>query len=263
MKAILKALLVFLFAGQAVTACAWGTTGHRVIAEIAEQHLTRKTKRNIAKIIGQQKLAYWSNWADFIKSDPSPEMQRTSPWHFVNTPADLSYDAFVDVLQESPENNLYKAYLALREEVKRKDAPLAEQQKQLYFILHLLADAHQPMHVGREEDKGGNLLAVTYFGRNTNIHRVWDSELIDGEKYSYTEYARVLDVRPDNYRQFTRTSLEEWLYETHQVANTIYADVAEHTTLSYGYMYKFKDTLESCLLKAGLRLAKELNELYG
>lgn len=61
--------VAFLVLGQIEKASAWGMTGHRIISEIAERHLTKKTKKNIQKIIGNQKIAYWSNWADFIKSD--------------------------------------------------------------------------------------------------------------------------------------------------------------------------------------------------
>ncbi|VTQ02562.1 S1/P1 Nuclease [Sphingobacterium daejeonense] len=74
-----------------------------------------------------------------------------------------------------------------------KDLSLEERQRALYFMVHLLGDAHQPMHVSRAEDLGGNKISVTFFGRGSNIHRVWDSDLVDNEKWSYTEYARVLD----------------------------------------------------------------------
>lgn len=241
----------------------WGTTGHRVISEIAERHLSKKAKKNIKAIIGNQKMAYWSNWADFIKSDPAPDLLQTHSWHYVNVPGNLSYEDFIDTLVQSSDQNLYKAYLRLRREAKGGKATLEEKRKQLYFILHLFADAHQPMHIGRKEDLGGNLVSVTYFGRKTNIHAVWDSALIDGEQYSYTEYADVLDIAPADYRRYSSGTFQDWMYEAYQLTNLIYADVAHNTSLSYGYMYKFKDALESCLLKAGLRLAKELNDIYG
>ncbi|MEG0187298.1 MAG: S1/P1 nuclease, partial [Algoriella sp.] len=52
-------------------ALAWGLTGHRVVSEIADQNISNKTKKEISKIIGKQRLAYWANWPDFIKSDDS------------------------------------------------------------------------------------------------------------------------------------------------------------------------------------------------
>ena len=67
MKKLTITVLVLIGLGHS-EANAWGLTGHRVVAEIAEQHLTRKTKRKLNKIIGTQKLAYWANWSDFILS---------------------------------------------------------------------------------------------------------------------------------------------------------------------------------------------------
>lgn len=263
MNHLFKSVIVLLLVSTTNTVFGWGMTGHRVISEIAEAHLTKKAKKNIYQLIGNQKLAYWSNWADFIKSDPNPALQKTGSWHFVNTNGNLSYIDFINELDQSPENNLYKAYNALRTDAKSRTGDLASRQQQLYFIIHLLADAHQPMHVSRKEDLGGNLIDITFFGRKGNIHRVWDSDLVDNEKYSYTEYARVLDFDKNNYAKYTQSSLEEWLFESHQLANQIYDDVAKDTNLSYTYIFQYKYKMEACLLKAGLRLAKELNDIYG
>lgn len=264
MKNLLKLALVGLLFLQHNWASAWGMTGHRVIAEIAENHLNKRAKKNIQKIIGNQKLAYWSNWADFIKSDPDPALNETGASHFINTEANLSYDAFNAALQTSPENNLYKSYQRIKKEAMQKRSDLKTQQQNLYFIIHLLGDAHQPMHVSRAEDLGGNKIDVEFFGRKANIHRVWDSDLVDNEKYSYTEYARVLDIYDAaHYRQYIDSSFEQWLFESHELANVIYDDVAKNTNLRYEYIYQFKYRMEACLLKAGIRLAKELNEIYG
>lgn len=130
-------------------------------------------------------------------------------------------------------------------------------------MIHLLGDAHQPMHVSRAEDLGGNKIAVTFFGKGSNIHRVWDSDLVDNEKWSYTEYARVLDYEKYFFKQYTQSTFEDWLYESHELANLIYDDVAKDNKLSYDYIFRFKDPMEKALLKAGLRLAKELNEVFG
>ena len=107
------------------------------------------------------------------------------------------------------------------------------------------------MHLGREEDLGGNRIAVTFFKRKTNIHRVWDSDLIDNEKYSYTEYARVLDYDRRFYKQFTQTELEQWLYESHQLANLIYDDIAQDNQLSYDYIFNFKYPMKNACSKQG------------
>lgn len=249
---------------QVHVAGAWGMTGHRTIAEIAERHLTKRAKKNIKKLIGNQKLAYWSNWADFIKSDPDPALNSTGAWHFINTAGNLSFEDFNAALLNSPEENLYKSYLRVKSSaIHSKDLLLTEKQMNLYYIIHLFADAHQPMHVSRAEDLGGNKIEVTFFGRKSNIHRVWDSDLVDNEKYSFMEYADVLDIHDKAFYKNYNVSFEKSLYESHQLANRIYAQVENDTNLSYKYIYQYKYIMEEALLKAGIRLANELNEIYG
>ncbi|SEG66553.1 S1/P1 nuclease [Sphingobacterium lactis] len=263
MKIVGRVMLFFMLLSFSQQAFAWGMTGHRVISEIAEKHLSRKAKRNIERLIGHQKIAYWSNWADFIKSSPDTLLLKTGSWHFLNTLGNLTHAQFLVELQNSPEQNLYKAYKRVRQDVVNKELTLEQRQQAFYFMVHLLGDAHQPMHVSRAEDLGGNRIPVTFFGREGNIHRIWDSDLVDNEKYSYSEYARVLDYEKYFYKQYTNSTFEDWLYESHQLANIIYDDVAKNNKLSYDYIFRFKEPMENALLKAGLRLAKELNEVFG
>ncbi|MBE8721064.1 S1/P1 nuclease [Sphingobacterium pedocola] len=262
---MLLALVVFISIFSIRAAQAWGITGHRVIAEIAERHLTKRAKKNIQHIIGNQKLAYWSNWADFIKSDPDAKLNQTGSWHFVNTNANLTFQQFSYELLQSSENNLYKAYLRIKDQAKNgADRSLLENQYDLYFIIHLFADAHQPMHVSREADLGGNKVEVMFFGRKTNIHRVWDSDLVDNEKYSFTEYAQVLDIHDINfYKKYRDCTFEEMLFQSHELANKVYKDAENNANLNYNYVYDYKYIMEECLLKAGIRLATQLNEIYG
>jgi hypothetical protein len=262
MKQTIKLVFVIIFLGINSHVWAWGLTGHRIVSEIAERHLTKKAKRNIQKIIGRQHLAYWANWPDFVKSDHA--FDETSPYHYINTAGNLGQDDFRMALQNSPENNIYKQLIRLTEDLKNRSNSLTEQQQNLYFLIHLIGDAHQPMHVGRPEDLGGNKISVTWFGKSDNLHRVWDSSLVDYEKYSYTEYANVLDIHDKGYNAALVTGdYATWLYDTHIVANKIYADAANDSNLSYRYIYDNKYVVEEALLKGGLRLAKMLNEIFG
>lgn len=240
---------------------AWGTTGHRVVAEIAEQQLNRKAKKNIQKLIGNQKLAYWSNWPDFIKSDP--QYKYADSWHYVNIPGNLDRTAFDKELNNSSDENLYKRSLLLIESLKDPKTSVEEKRKNLYFLIHIIGDAHQPLHIGRLEDLGGNKITVEWFRGKTNLHTLWDSKLVDFEKYSYTEYSNVLNIHPkkSNAEQ-TNGSLLDWLFETYQITNEIYKTEPE-ASLSYRYHYENKDYLEQQLLKGGLRLGKILNEIFG
>ena len=127
-----------------------------------------------------------------------------------------------------------------------------------------MGDAHQPLHVGRDEDQGGNKISVTWFGKPSNLHIVWDELLVDFQQWSYTEYATVLDVADKaTIAQLQSGSLEDWLYESHVVSDRIYDNIKPDSKLSYRYNYLFVQDLNDQLLKGGLRLARILNELLG
>ncbi len=258
-----KFILLVIFLILSVEAFAWGTTGHRVVAEIAENHLSCKAKRQIKKIIGDQKLAYWANYPDFLKSNPDWKM--ADPWHYINFPEGLNRVDFDKELESSSNENLYKRTLIIIEELKNhKNNSIEKNQENLYFLLHLIGDAHQPLHIGREEDLGGNKIQLEWFRDATNLHSLWDSKLIDFQQYSYTEYAEVLDFHDKKFNKtLTDGNLNNWLYDSYQKAEHIYANAKSDDKLSFKYNYDNVATLEEQLLKGGLRLAKVLNQVFG
>lgn len=259
-----KLLIAFTLFMQMITTevMAWGTTGHRVVAEIAERNLTKKAKKNLRKVLGYQSLAYYANYPDFVKSDP--RFKDNDSWHYINLTANLSEEACFEQLEQSTDKNLYKRALVLIEELKNSQEPIEAQQEKLFYIIHILGDAHQPLHVGRPEDLGGNKVKVEWFGQPTNIHAVWDGKLVDYEKYSYTEYATVLNIlSKKEIKNLQNGNLKHWLYESHVLANEIYQDAETRDDLRYEYHYKYKQMIENQMLKAGLRLAKILNNIYG
>ncbi len=254
--AVLLALLCFNFGYS------WGTTGHRVVAEIAENHLTPKAKRHLKKIIGDQKLAYWSNWPDFIKADTTGVWKETQQWHYINVDPQPNFQKFREELLAQAGPNIYTQIKVLSEQIKDKKTSARDREIALRFVIHLMGDLAQPLHLGRFEDLGGNKIKVKFFGDNTNLHSLWDSKLVDFQKYSYTEFARVLDVKSkEEVKQIQSGTLEDWLYDSHQQANRIYRESQEGASYAYEYNYKFEPLLERQLLYGGLRLAKVLNDI--
>ena len=243
---------------------AWGVTGHRVIAEIAENHLSRKSKREIKKLLGKEKMVYWANWADAIKSDSTDTWKGTSQWHYINVEPQPDFKAFEEKVKEQTHPNVYNQILVLSKTLKNKNLPKEERKTALKFLIHLMGDMAQPLHTGRAEDLGGNKIEITYFGSKTNLHSLWDSKLIDSQKYSYTEYAEILDTKSEEeIKRIQSGTLMDWLYDSHKAANKIYAATPHGERVSYAYQYKFNDVLEGQLLNGGLRLAKLLNDIFG
>lgn len=243
-------------------ALAWGLTGHRVVSEIAEQNISHKTRKALDKIIGQQKLAYWANWPDFIKSDSS--WKHADTFHYVNIPGGMTRAQFDVALNETPEENMYKKGMFLMNELKNnKNLTVEEKQHNLYFLIHIMGDAHQPLHVGRPDDLGGNKIKVEWFRDKVNIHTVWDSKLVDYENYSYTEYSNLLNIAPKSQRKVMQEgNFADWIYGSYTIANTVYANVKMDDKLGYRYHFDNKFIVEDQMLKGGLRLAKVLDDIF-
>ncbi len=260
-KQFYKSIILLMFIIAPSISFGWGTTGHRVIGEIAQRHLSKKAKKELQKLIGMESLAMWANWADFIKSDTTHTWDHASKWHYVNLPGNLSKENFLTQLQKLSGENLYTQIKALTLELKDQSLPVEKRQIALRFLIHFIGDLHQPLHVGREADQGGNKIKVTWFDKETNLHSLWDNAIVEFQQYSYSEYANNLDIaNATDIQTWQNSSLEEWFYDSYVLANKVYASVPADGKLSYKYNYIFQNDLNQQLLKGGIRLAKILNE---
>lgn len=235
----------------------WSKTGHRVIGDVAQHHLTTKAKKAIAKLLQGQSLASVSNFADEIKADRS--FDKFSPWHYVNYPTDKKYTE----VAPSAEGDLMIGIQKCIDVIKAETS--AEEDKAFYLkmLVHLVGDLHQPMHVGRLEDKGGNDIQLQWFGKGTNLHRLWDTNMVEDHGMSYTELAASLPSLSKKQKlAMQQGDMFQWMEESRNIANELYASVEVGEKLGYQYGYANWSTVEVQLQKGGLRLAKVLNELF-
>lgn len=242
---------------------AWGVTGHRVVAEIASRHLTPQARKAVMALLGPQSMAMVANWPDFIKSDTTHQYDGTSSWHYLDFPANSTRPQFDDYLREHTGENLYTETQAMIQKLKDPATSKADKVFALTFLIHLIGDMHQPLHVGRDEDQGGNKIQVMWFDKPTNLHRVWDEHLIEFQQLSYTEYTQALDTASAaEVRKLQRGSIPDWMFESNQLADKVYALTSPNDKLSFRYNYWFVGDLNQQLLKGGLRLATLLNGIY-
>ena len=235
----------------------WSKTGHRVIGKVAQEELTGKTRKALNSLLDGQSLATVSNFADEIKADR--RYKEFSAWHYVNIPPGKAYG---DV-EPSKYGDLVVGIQKCLAMVKNEGNTKADRVFYLKMLVHLIGDLHQPMHVGRLEDKGGNDLQVQWFGNGSNLHKVWDANMINDYGMSYTELATSLpDLDKKEKKAIQRGSILDWVAESQDIANKLYESVEIGEKLAYGYSYTWWGTVESQLQKGGLRLAKVLNELF-
>ncbi len=258
-RALVPAMTLALSALLALPspALAWGKTGHRVVGAIADPLLTPAARAGMRNILGVETMAEASNWPDFMRSAPDEYWQHSTPWHYVTVPPGKTY------AQVTPpsEGDAVTALRGFTATVKDTSKPLAERQAALRFIIHIIGDLHQPLHAGKGDDKGGNEVAVTFFGKPTNLHSVWDSGLIDDEQLSYSELAAWLGARitPTDRRAWASTDPTVWIAESTALRDQIYP---RDPALSYTYIYQNKARVEQRLEMGGVRLADYLNALF-
>jgi hypothetical protein len=241
---------------------AWGTEGHRICGQIADSYLTPKARKAIQEILGNESIAITSNWADFIKSDPN--FSYLSSWHYIDFDKAYTYPEMQEFLLHDTNTDAYTKLQFLIGELKKKDITKENRLLYLRMLIHIAEDVHQPMHTAHTTDKGGNDIKVTWFNDPTNLHSVWDSKLIDFQQLSYTEYATTINhTTPTQVAEWQKAPISQWLFESSQIAEKIYADTKPDARLSYNYNFQFIDTVNQQLLKGGVRLAGVLNQIFG
>jgi len=241
---------------------AWGTEGHRICGQIAESYLTPKARAAVHAILGHESIAIASNWADFIKSDPNYSFM--SPWHYIDLNKKYTYPELVDFLKQDTNVDAYTKMHYLIARLKTPHLSSPEKLLDLRMLIHIAEDVHQPMHVAHADDKGGNDFKVSWFGKPTNLHSVWDSELIDYQQLSYTEYATAINhPSAAEIAEWQKAPISQWLYESNQIAEVLYTDIQPNDNLTYKYNFSHIDTLNRQLLKAGVQLAGLLNQIFG
>lgn len=235
----------------------WSKTGHRTTGQVAQEHLSRKAKKAIDKLLNGESLAKVSTFGDDIKADRN--FKKFSAWHYVNFPSDKKY---TDV-EPSKYGDIVVGIQECIRIVKDDNSSEANRVFYLKLLVHLVGDLHQPMHVGRLEDKGGNDIQVQWFNKGSNLHKVWDSNMIEDYGMSYTEIATSLPKLNKKQKMFIQEgTLYDWVEESQEVANKVYESVEVGEKLYYRYSYVWWGTVETQLQKGGLRLAKVLNDIF-
>lgn len=264
MIAVVKYLVLLAALLTASPCLAWGGDGHRIVGTIASSDLTPATAVAMRELLGEQTLADACCWADEIRSDSRYDWVK--PLHYINVPRgatsiDLPRDA-ADGQQVLAAIERYRRALA---DPKR---PKEERLEALRLVLHFVADVHQPLHVSYAFDLGGNKLSVTSFGARSNMHRVWDSDLIRRRlKDTQGGWATMsADLRrsitPERREAWRKMrDPKAWADESLVITRKLYAeppDAAEGVNETYWKAWM--PVVEARLQAAGVRLALVLNE---
>lgn len=235
----------------------WGKNGHRIVGEIAADYLNPEAKKAVDRVLGPTSMAIASTWMDKIRSDPA--YNHTHDWHWVTIPEGMTYQE----TKKNPNGDLISRLQTIIKKLKSGNLTARQETENLKMLIHLVGDIHQPLHVGTGKDRGGNDTKVQWFNEKSNLHRVWDTEMIEDTKLSYTEFSGAINHPTEKQiKRWQNSDVLDWAHEAMQMRDQVYSLPQNHK-IGYQYQYKNRDLLDRQLLKGGIRLAGVLNEIYG
>ncbi len=260
-------LVIVLIFGGATDSWAWGPLGHRLTARLAERHLNPRAKAAVVSLLEPgESLAAASLWADEHRRD----VKGSGPWHYVDVP--LDQDRYDDRFSgPEPEKGFIIPKIREFRTVLKDPARSVEERRQaLRFLLHLVEDLHMPLHVGDNRDRGGNDTQVRFFDQGTNMHRLWDSDIIERAGRDEDRWlAELVAMDTDDARsKFMAGNIEDWATESLLIARQAYQDPTSGQKIKKGQ--KLGDAYHGAnlpiarqrLYQAGVRLAKVLNDVF-
>lgn len=256
---MLRILLAAFLSLLPIPALAWGAQGHEIVATLALQELSPQARAQVARLLGNPALLiHEASWADEIR-DRRPE---TGRWHYVDIP--LNAPAYLAV-RDCPRGDCIVAQIAAAQRVLADPRrPTGARAEALRYLIHLVADIHQPLHAVDNDDRGGNQVRIYLRGDRTNLHQLWDSRVVEALGFDSAKVAQ--DVRRSISLQQRKSwqagSAAAWATESHTVArDRVYPVLQGRRSLRLppSYMRDEMPVARQQLAKAGVRLAWLLN----
>lgn len=262
MKRTILLLMVVLTANCHVL-FGWGARGHDIVCYIAEQNLTKRTKKAVSEILDGKSIVYYASWMDNIQNSPywKDGYEATQTWHYANVDEGFTYET----MRKEPKGDVLTGIEFVVKELKSGQLNDSMRADYLKMLVHMVGDMHCPMHAGWLSDRGGNNRQVRFFGQPTNLHAVWDTRVIESaHQWSYTEWQKQLDrCNKKEIKQITAGTIYSWFDGTVAAAAILYENTPAGTDLRYQYVYDFSYLAERQLLYGGYRLAAILNDIFG
>lgn len=248
----MKLFLFVLLSIQVKNASAWGPDGQTITATIAEKFLSPQAKLQVSRILQGASLASVAIWAD--KARNTPEWKQSGTWHYVDI------DNFRKYTTTSEPTNVMEA-ITLAEENLLSSSPETQKAVWLKFLIHFLGDIHQPLHVGKTADRGGNSTKVTFKGRSINLHALWDDAFIKERKLSIEQNVnRILSQGRDQSPLHEKFDSQVAVNENLALRNFVYS--FSNGNIDSTYASKATEFTDARLWLGGLRLASVLNEIF-
>ncbi|HUD30554.1 MAG TPA: S1/P1 nuclease [Novosphingobium sp.] len=265
----------------ATPALAWGSLGHRTVGSIAMANVRPATRAAIRDLLRHQReldtpqcrmgtIEDAATWPDCIKGERW-RFAYTSSWHYHDQPICGTFDLKANCRDGNCATAQIERNARLLKD--RKLAPVLRLEA-LSFLVHFVGDVHQPLHVGENEDMGGNAVKADYgIAPGRNLHSIWDGVLAERAITSAPSLVRRYGA--DEKARLATGTVEDWERESWEVSRDFLYPLAFGGKLPCGEKEPQKvvwsneaieqaiPVIDERIERAGLRLAKMLDEALG
>jgi len=283
---LLCACVVLVSAGDArdgrAPGVGWGKVGHQIAAQIAQGLLSAKATAVVRQLIPSGDMGAIASWADDVRNTPA--YRWSAPLHFINTPDWLC--TYVQSRDCANEQCCDPAIRNMTNRLADTTLPVAQHNEAFKFLVHFVGDIHQPLHVSFTSDLGGNKINVTFDNKKTNLHSLWDSGLIyyridnfynkDENNWQKALIARMNGEWKQNVTAWKSCKnpgphgacSKDWADESILLAceyayrDETGAKIQQNASLRTAYFTHVVDVIEAQIVKAGVRMANVINQLY-
>ncbi len=264
-SAQLIALIMSIFLPVSYT-YGYGSIGHEIVGEIASAHLCAGAVGEVERLLDGESLGRASRWPDWIRKDP--KWRRSGPWHYINVPD----DGHIAAVTGQANGDVIWAIRKFRDELADRRLGQARRAEALRFLAHFVADVHQPLHVGRNEDRGGNRIVVSVDGRKSNLHKLWDAQWLlklDRSSNGYDAAGQIDSIDALSASQIDillSAGVPDWARESQVLRPRVYGFRSvgpdRPVIISTHYAAQALEVSRQRLAAAGIRLAGTLNDIF-
>jgi hypothetical protein len=247
---IFVAFLFYLIRPQ--QSFAWGSIGHRIIAEIAFRNLDDQTKTNVLAYLNGMSIEEAANWMDEVRGDPAFDYMR--PYHYAD------FERGQPATNIPGENIIGILNSTLRELTNINQLSNEQIKTDLLYLFHLVGDIHQPLHVGYADDRGGNSFQVSFMGNGSNLHKTWDSEIIEFRHTSFQDVISANKLSPQQIATIQNVNVVDWANGSRSYLGQVYS-IKGHK-IDEAYIATAYPIIEKQLFYAGIRLAAILEKYF-
>lgn len=268
-----KAFILALTLTLSVSALAWGRLGHASIAKIAEDHLTKRTKRAISEIMQGEPISGYASYADEYREtllfdvgfDPSKGGNRISKLpHLFEV--DMNFEPFRGNNDNGRYvNNCINLIMQYSDNLKNwKMLDDSTRFTELVLLVHFVGDMHCPEHVRyNPEDMTIGKYNVLFNGKEIEYHKYWDSSLMESRfPWSFSDFAYLLDSWSSSEQsEVVKGDPYDWGKEIAELSYPVH-QVREGDVITTDLFEEHLSLMKSQLRKAGYRLAHQLNKVF-